>query len=287
MTTQHERTAGAVGRETTAVKVVEGPRAECTATADGGLVFDLEPGDAADPRLLLKLRDKGDGAEERLVELPLTAVEGGHLRRAVLPADGEALAEGRWDAFVLDRPGDAVRRRVRSGLNDLRTLLGHRPPQGRPVAVRVPYRTKEGNLTVRAWLRQEHAEAGALQVREAAVTVRAELFNAVPGPGGAAVARCREQRGLTVESPVTALAGGGVSFSVDYGSLLDARPGAPCAWDLFVRPAEGAALVRVARLLDDVADRKQVFRYPARTVEGATVRPYYTISNELSLEVTV
>ena len=37
--------------------------------------------------------------------------------------------------------------------------------------------------------------------------------------------------------------------------------------------------------LDDVADRKEVFVYPPVTVADAVVRPYYTVDNDLSVEV--
>ena len=44
-------------------------------------------------------------------------------------------------------------------------------------------------------------------------------------------------------------------------------------------------MIRLARLLDDVADRKQVFVYPGATAGGIVVRPYYTVDNDLSLDV--
>ena len=57
-------------------------------------------------------------------------------------------------------------------------------------------------------------------------------------------------------------------------------------WNVFVRPAPEAPFIRVARLLDDVADRKEVFVYPSVEVGGTVVRPYYTVDNDLSVEVT-
>jgi hypothetical protein len=35
-----------------------------------------------------------------------------------------------------------------------------------------------------------------------------------------------------------------------------------------------------------VADRKEVFVYPAVRAGGAVLRPYYTLDNDLSVEVT-
>lgn len=54
---------------------------------------------------------------------------------------------------------------------------------------------------------------------------------------------------------------------------------------MYVRPAADAQRIRVARLLDDVADRKAVFVYPATALGGVTARPYYTVDNDLAVEV--
>lgn len=48
---------------------------------------------------------------------------------------------------------------------------------------------------------------------------------------------------------------------------------------------EGAPPVRVARLLDDVADRKEIFVHPVAVVTGARVRPYCTVDDDLPVEV--
>lgn len=48
--------------------------------------------------------------------------------------------------------------------------------------------------------------------------------------------------------------------------------------------------VRIARLLDDIADKKPIFSYPKVTVETvygpAEAGPYYTSDNDLSVTVT-
>lgn len=56
-------------------------------------------------------------------------------------------------------------------------------------------------------------------------------------------------------------------------------------WDVFVQAEENAPLARIGRLLDDVADRKEIFVYPSITLGATQVRPYYTVDNDLSLEV--
>ncbi len=48
--------------------------------------------------------------------------------------------------------------------------------------------------------------------------------------------------------------------------------------------------MRIARLLDDVPDKKQIFRYPALPLPTAAgqvkVKPYYTLDNDLALRFT-
>ena len=56
--------------------------------------------------------------------------------------------------------------------------------------------------------------------------------------------------------------------------------------DVFVRPAAQAPSTRVGRLLDDLADRKKIVVYPTADVGGTGLRPYYTVDNDLSVEVT-
>jgi hypothetical protein len=77
----------------------------------------------------------------------------------------------------------------------------------------------------------------------------------------------------------------------DFGFTVPYAPLAPGLWDLWLRPAgEGGPRVRLARLLDDVADKKPVFRYPraaVRAEHGAVEAwPYYTVDNDLSVTVS-
>jgi hypothetical protein len=83
--------------------------------------------------------------------------------------------------------------------------------------------------------------------------------------------------------PVRPAEDGGFTFTIACEDLVasDSR-----IWDVFLRPAADAPLTRVGRLLDDVADRKTVFVYPRVTAGGSAVRPYYTVDNDLAVEVT-
>lgn len=261
------------------------PRVDCTADTAGRLELAVSLPDADKPRLVLRLRPRRGGepaTEEQTVELDLAPIPGtSGRRRAVIEPGSPVLDEGRWDVFLLDGP-DAPRRRVAAGITDVRALVAHRPDDAAgPVAVRIPYTTKQGNLAIRAWVRPVHAEAGAIQVSGTSATVRAVLYGARLEPGATAVAR-RRGGGEEQELPVT-VQGGGFSFVVDYPELV--RSGRSATWDLHVRPATGARTARIGRLFDDVADRKEVFAYPSADIDGVSVRPYYTLDNDLSVEV--
>lgn len=241
--------------------------------AQGRITFEVPH--AQGRRLLLRLRPKKGQPEQTLHLLDLATGEEGHAQ-AVLGAD-PVLAEGRWDVYLLQ---DSERTRLRPGPRDLRALVGGHLREGRsPLAVRVPYVTKDGYLAVRTWLRPAHAEVDRVDVTDRALTVTARLHGAAALDGADVELRLRRGGVVRTVTPTASDDGRGLSFTVDDEDL-DAG-----IWDLFVRPASGAPPIRLARLLDDVADRKNVFVYPGAPLGGAVVRPYYTVDNDLSLEV--
>ncbi|MFJ5178628.1 hypothetical protein ACIP68_32875 [Streptomyces griseoviridis] len=253
-------------------------RVGCSVDADGRITFDIRPGAG---RLLVRLRPrKGEPERVRHVLDTEPGDDGG--ARAVLGLD-PVLAEGRWDVYVLRGP-DAGRERVYPAARDLRALVdGRLRDREVPLAVRVPYVTKDGRLAVRAWLRPGHAEAADLGVTESATTFAARLHGAEVGPGATAVLR-RRGGGPTRTAEVRAADDHrSFSFTVAHRELTADGAG---VWDVFVRPAREAPLIRLARLLDDVADRKSVFVYPATPVGDLLVRAYYTVDNDLSVSVT-
>ncbi|MFF1920279.1 hypothetical protein ACFVW8_06840 [Streptomyces sp. NPDC058221] len=269
---------------------VEKPRGEVTMEAEGRLVVRVRlplPAPAR-PRLLLQLRPKKGKPEKtgRCVELEPA---GQDLWQAVLEA-APALEEGRWDAYVVGAPGEE-RTPLLPGLRDLRTLVsGGDDGRGAPVAVRIPYATKDGRLAVRAWWRTLHAEAGRIALTDDSMTVTARLFGARLEEGAAASLSRRGKNAEVREIALRAAAGRDFSFTVDYKELVPEGGGpgageAPVIWDVHVRPATGAPRIRVARLLDDIADRKAVFVYPAAVIGRVSARPYYTLDNDLSVEV--
>ncbi|MFJ3229105.1 hypothetical protein ACIPJS_37950 [Streptomyces sp. NPDC086783] len=267
-----ERTTPRRSGEDTAVP----PRADCIADSAGGLTFDVtETGEPGDALLVLRRRE---GTEE--ISLPLTPAADGRLR-AALPSS-VALPEGRWDAYARAAGGEP--RRLAPGVNDLRSLVDRMPGGSRGhVAVRIPYTTKHGNLTVRSWLRAPHAEAGELLIEKTELRVHGRVYGSSCTPGAYAELRHRHA-GSVVRAEVDATQAR-FTLALSYEAL------APGIWDLWLRPAgEDGPRVRIARLLDDVADKKRIFTYPRTGLEtehGAMrAGPYYTRDNDLSVAVT-
>lgn len=259
------------------------PTADCLAGTDGAITFELT---AAGARAVVLRRRKSD---ER-VRLALTETDtGAGGLCAVLSADTE-LREGRWDAYAEYGPADE--RRIEPGLRDLRALVDRVPVSAAgTVTARVPYRTADGQLTLRSWTRSPHAEAGALTVEHAALTVRGQLYGVGLGAGAFVEARLRGAQDRAHREAATADGDGSFAFTLPYAPLARDGLDGSRLWDLWLLP-DGApgAKVRIGRILDDIADRKSVFVYPASSFGGgaepaARAAPYYTVDNDLSVRV--
>ncbi|MER6358340.1 hypothetical protein ABT186_42810 [Streptomyces sp. NPDC001634] len=151
------------------------------------------------------------------------------------------------------------------------------------IAVRIPYSTKKGTLAVRSWLRAPHAEAGDLHIDEGELRVSGRVY--CTGPAADAYAEVRERGG-----PKSVLRADVTAQETEFGFTVSYAPLAPGIWDLWLRPAgEEGPRVGIARLLDDVADKKPVFRYPRAVVRAehgeVEAWPYYTVDNDLSVTV--
>ncbi|MFD5912931.1 hypothetical protein ACFWHL_29870, partial [Streptomyces massasporeus] len=261
------------------------PRVQCAIDTDGRIIFRLPPTATPRPQLLLRLRPKKGRPETTLHVLDLEPDRADGHRHAVLEAH-PALDEGRWDVYLLPEPG-AERRRVRPGLRDLRTLVdGHLRDRPSPVTVRIPYVTKDGFLALRTWRRTAHAEARAIGIEDRALTVTARLHGAELHEDATVRLRLRGTGIVRTLRPRADDDGRGFSFTAGPGELTADGGGAGRIWDVFVRPTAEATPIRVARLLDDVADRKHVHVYPAMEADGSAFRPYYTVDNDLAIEVT-
>ncbi|MFH9011022.1 transferase [Streptomyces sp. NPDC017943] len=260
-------------------------RADCTVDPDGRITFRLPPVPAPHPRLLLRPRPKKGrpGTDSRLLDLEAERPDGP--LSAVLPPH-PALAEGRWDTYLVPGP-DTEPVRLRPGLRDLRALVdGHLRDRTSPVAVRIPYATKDGFLALRTWLRTVHAEAGTVDVTDRDITVAVRLHGARLAEDALVELRLRGTGTVHTLRPRVDEDGKDLSFTAGRDATAGASEGADQVWDAFVRPTAGAAAVRVARLLDDIADRKHVHVYPEIRSEGSTLRPYYTVDNDFSISVS-
>ena len=296
MTSTHERTAaetpeGPDGTPEGAATSLRNdtpatdPRAHCAIDTDGRITFRLPPATTPHPQLLLRLRPKKGRPETTLHVLDLEPDRADGHRHAVLEPH-PVLDEGRWDVYLLPEPG-AERLRLRPGLRDLRTLVdGHLRERPSPVAVRIPYATKDGFLALRTWRRTAHAEARAIGVEGRLLTVTARLHGAELDDDATVRLRLRGTDTVHTLRPRTDDDGKGFSFTAGPGDLTADGGGAGRIWDVFVRPTAAAKPIRVARLLDDVADRKHVHVYPAIEADGSTFRPYYTVDNDLAIEAT-
>ncbi|WP_338694961.1 hypothetical protein V2W30_08515 [Streptomyces sp. Q6] len=253
------------------------PRADCIADSAGGLTFDVSDHGAPEPAHLV-LMNRASGEETRL---PLTPVGDGRLRASLPISVG--LPEGRWDVYVQVAADEPVR--LMPGTNDLRLLVDRAPSGSRGyVAVRIPYATKHGNLTVRSWLRAPHAEAGELLIEKGELTVGGRLYGTRFSAKAAVEIRSRATAGQILHGELD-VDGDLFALRIGYDELSDGR------WDVWLRPdgADGPE-VRVARLLDDVADKKPIFTYPGTlvTVPGRRellAEPYYTRDNDLAIVV--
>ncbi|MEU2792983.1 hypothetical protein [Streptomyces sp. NPDC007100] len=274
-------------------------RADCIADSAGGLTFDITApqGSSTVWSAALVLRPRDGGEETRL---PLGPNGTGRLR-AVLPST-VALPEGRWNAYA-DLGDGREPQRLLPGVNDLRSLVDRRPLAGiGRLGVRIPYTTGSGRLALRSWLRGPHAEAGDILVDAGGMTVVGRLYGAALGPGARAEARLRRgapeadgtaEPGAAADPAITVPLTGegpGFSFTLPYTQLAERWERGGEHWELWLRAAEGAEPVRIARLLDDVPEKEEVFVYPALPVGCVAGRlaigPYYTSDNDLTIRVT-
>ncbi|MEU6219792.1 hypothetical protein ABZ845_20070 [Streptomyces sp. NPDC047022] len=250
--------------------------ADSVADTAGGLTFDIAcAGETPTAHLLLR---RCDGEE---VALPLAPAEPGRLR-AALPSSVD-LPEGRWDAYA--QFAEVQPHPLEPGVTDLRALVDRAPGGASArIAVRIPYATEEGTLAVRSWLRAPHAEAGDLRVGEGGLRVSGRVYGT--GLASDAYAEVSERGG-----PEAVLRAEVTHREAEFGFTVRYAPLAPGIWDLWLRPAgEEGPRVRIARLLDDVADKEPVFRYPRAAVRAehgeVEAWPYFTVDNDLSVTVS-
>ncbi|NES28245.1 glycosyltransferase family 4 protein [Micromonospora terminaliae] len=267
----------------------DGPVADCLVLPDLGLRLSLDAA-ACSPEASVVLRNRDT---REVVQLALAPSPDGLRHVATLDAAG--LGEGRWNVHVAD--GKGARHRVRPRRLDSRVLAG-RPGGGRTgVRAHVPYRTTDGYLAVRSWVRTAHGEVRGIALDGEGVTIAFTWHG--PGAPDGAVLRRRGHRPDALTVPVTSTSDGALTMVVPLAPLADLRLGRYEDWDILLRQADSLGEVRLGRFLDDVVDKKRTYNYPeihlTQEVEldlveedpapMLRVRPYYTIDGELSLVV--
>ncbi|MEU7131934.1 glycosyltransferase [Streptomyces sp. NPDC046261] len=259
------------------------PEARCTVDADGSLLVRIRADQltCADTHLLLRHRGS-KGKETVRVPLPERGRETGTWVEARVGRNAHTMSEGRWDTYA-ERSGDASRRRLRAALVEQKTLLDLPLQQSaKGVTAWVPYGTSDGFLAVRTWLRPAHAEATDVRVGADGVSVSFAVSGATLGEGAELIARLRGADGSVGDVRTPAAGGTG---TLPYGPMSRRVGEEQDLWDLYVRPAAGAAPVRVGRLAGDLADRKGVDTFPAAECGDVRLRPYFTVTNDLTISV--
>jgi hypothetical protein len=151
----------------------------------------------------------------------------------------------------------------------------------------LPYRRPAGLLAVRVWRRPVHAEVGDVQVGGDRIRFVARLVGADFGTDAPEVElRCRADR--TRAERFTARRCGPDAFraTVPAAALVARRATDHDLWDAWLGYADDAVAVRLARLLDDVLDKRAAYAFPsALATGGVRVEPYFTSRNEFSFRV--
>ncbi|MBB4891723.1 glycosyltransferase involved in cell wall biosynthesis [Streptomyces olivoverticillatus] len=261
------------------------PEARCSVEADGSLTVRIraEQLTAADTHVLLRHRGS-KGKETVRAALPQGGREPGTWVEARIDRAAHEMSEGRWDTYA-ERSGDKSRRRLTAALVEQKALLGlSLGHTAKGVTAWVPYETTDGFLAVRTWLRPQHAEAAEVRTGKDGVTVTLTAHGFTFGEGAELIARLRGADGSTAD--VHGLLENGTGFlpyepmarRINTGEEQD-------LWDLYARPSSGAALVRVGRIAGDFADRKGVDTFPGAVRGEVRLRPFFTVTNDLTVTV--
>ncbi|MEV1009659.1 glycosyltransferase [Streptomyces sp. NPDC049881] len=278
-------------------------RARGAGTPDGGVRVTVPGGAHTAAELVLRLRKDMRKHEFRVPFGPGPGAGGeseGPDATATLDPAALTLPEGRWDLYAAPRGG-----RLTAELVERAALVTARPRvDEHGVHAWIPYVTKYGNLTVRAWSRPAHAEVEEVRADAdtAAVTVRLYGLGGLKADELTAHAVPANGRGpaveLRVESPDTHDTPGGAAgtpeepparlklgvpftgpFAARDGGGADGTGRAPETWAVELRTPDGTA-VPVGRIGGDVPDRSRTDVFPGAG-PGARLHFGFTKDNEL------
>jgi glycosyltransferase involved in cell wall biosynthesis len=279
------------------------PLADCTVAPDGSLevrpVGPLPAGCGNGARLVCVRT----GAREEVRSFDLDAAGA-----VTLPAT-EVFPEGVWDVFL--EPAAGTRQRVAARVVDQRGALraAERVTPGEGVRHLLPYAdtARGGVLSLRAWHRPVHAEVTDVRIDGARVTVEVGMLGTAEVTG-APVLVLRRRGGTGDEILFRGKRVGKDGFRFRFSSAVPAasQMSGNDVWDFFIRCAPAVKPVRIGRLLDDLVMKQRVFVYPhtvmgkrrqgglLRAVAGRVpgrqrkkirVHVYYTLSNDLAMNV--
>jgi hypothetical protein len=164
-----------------------------------------------------------------------------------------------------------------------------------------------GVLSLRAWHRPVHAELTDVRIDGARVTVEGGMLGTAEVTG-APVLVLRRRGGTADEILFRGKKVGKDGFRFRFSSAAPAasQMSGNDVWDFFIRCAPAVKPVRIGRLLDDLVMKQRVFVYPhtvmgkrrqaglLRAVAGRVpgrqrkkirVHVYYTLSNDLAMNV--
>lgn len=216
---------------------------------------------------------------------------------ASFPIAEALFAEGRWDLFLADR-WDGLHR-LQAGLLDVREII--EAPDFLPFVRNIPYKTADGFLAVAAWQRAEHAEAGDIWVGTEAITVHGRLIGAGFGTTRPTLTLTRRgEHPATYVVPGRDEGDGRFAADVPMESFAALRLLRYEDWDVSVSRGPDGDPIPVARLADEIIERKRVYVYPSVLIDDhppadlfeetpeseVRVRPYFTIQSGLSLVLT-
>ncbi|MFC8829501.1 glycosyltransferase family 4 protein [Streptomyces sp. NPDC057137] len=191
-----------------------------------------------------------------------------------IPAD-EAFAEGIWECYA-ELPESGRRVRITARSIDQRGAMSacERARHGEPVHNLVPYATRPHKfLSLRSWVRPIHAEAGDIRVDGKRITVAGELF----GVGAMAqepslVVRRRGKSAEELTYAGSRTGERGFRFTFPASGPAGRQVARSESWDLLLKYAPDAAPVKVARVLDDVVEKRPIYEYPVTEVRKS--RPW-------------
>ncbi|MET8326677.1 glycosyltransferase [Streptomyces sp. NPDC005181] len=213
-----------------------------------------------------------EGVHGAEVVCRLTGGAGHAERRFEIAPEGTALVpwraglpEGVWELSLRTSAGYEVPLTM-GGLDcDVRDLLNVPLPRenGAPaLELLLPHRDENGRLRIRSVVRDSHVEVDALAVDTRTVEVEAAYWGGGLGRGATLEAVHRQDGERVLTFPVSAADGLRVRARVDCHLLVREHQGPEQIWDVWLRPAQGAARVQVGKLATDVLRPIGVFTFP-------------------------